>query len=170
MSNEERLKKINEDAVKRLRDYDDLPALTGPAEAGDQYYLKNQTGVTAVVLNTHPDDDNLLFVVPGDWLLDTLVGTADVPVPEGVEPGPLVLRCGLGNWVTREGLEKCVRHKVRVPLDYVRQARKLLAGLVRGEALPRGKDDDDPELWDWCEEIEADMADALATLDLIRPA
>ena len=165
----EKYAKAKAEAVEKLKAYDNLPELTGPAVPGDQYFIPNNTGVTAVVLYSHPDDANTLFVVPGDWINETLVGTLDVAVPEDGLFEAVTLRCGIGNWISRQGLESCKRHKLRIQPEFIKQGRKLLADLVRGNSIPKGRSDDDPELWEWSEEIEHDMEESLSTLDGIRP-
>ncbi|MFO1065524.1 MAG: hypothetical protein U0892_16795 [Pirellulales bacterium] len=51
---------------------------------------------------SHPRDEKLWFLVPGDEF--PLIGTADFPVPASPIGCPLNFRCGCGIWVHRDDL------------------------------------------------------------------
>jgi hypothetical protein len=163
----DKIRAIQAEAATRLLAYESLPDLTGPAMPGDVYVVPTlKTGVNLMVVYPHPDHDHALFVVPADWIVE-LLGDTDVWVPEEFWGGEtLVLRCGCGVWVERTALEeKCKRAKIRLPEQTVKEVRKVLHDMVGGELLRRGPDEDDPDLWDWAEEVEHDVEDGVASLD-----
>lgn len=153
--------------VERMRSYDALPDLTGPAQPGDVYiFPQSKMGVNLMVLGQHPDAADTLFLVVADWICVDLLGGADVPVREEDWHGEsLVIRCGSGVWVSRETVEKRKRSKVRLSESYTSRCRQILSDMVSGNPLPRGPDEDDPELWDWVKRIERDIERTLAKLD-----
>ncbi len=124
-------------------------------EPGDLYVFGGEfpIGLQWVVLDPHPQDPEILFVIPADdapW-----VGTADMPTLLGSPTAPLILRCGCGLWLRNV----CVSAGVRIAhLDEQdqRRARDLLARLVRGESVPtvqQQETDADPAYEAWIHQV-----------------
>jgi len=107
----------------------------GPADRrepspGDVYLWAppNELGLDWVVVNEHPDDSALIYVVPAD--ANSLAGLADVVVREAGRE-PISLRCGRGAWVRRDELAPERRYRV-LDLHHINRAQEKIRQIVTG--------------------------------------
>lgn len=124
------------------------------AELGDVYLWPppNALGLDWVVVSDHPNDAELVFVVPADG--HPLSGLADVAVRDaGSEP--LYLRCGRGLWVRRADLPPERRYRALGP-HHLRRAqekvRQIAAGPLGG-ASSAWEDEANPDYHAWMTEV-----------------
>ena len=124
---------------------------------GELYLFRNNPDflVQWAAISEHPDDPQLLFIVPAD--LNPMAGSADVIVPETATWGPITLRCACGLWVARSVLGRA-KHSGFLEAEYLVQAQEKMAQLARGnvEGTPEQEDADfDPDYKDWMNEVAA---------------
>jgi hypothetical protein len=156
----ERMRRAIADAVDRqARIEEELRKRAGPPRPGHLYAPESRKDpVDWAVIQEHPDDPSLLFVVPADDF--PLRGPSDVVVPDEAGRGPLVLRCGLGAWA-RSDYFAARRRVGELDPPALDAARKTLADMVRGgvEATDADRgDEDDPDYEDWMGLVEASRA------------
>lgn len=80
--------------------------------------------VELLVVRHHPDDQELILVVPCD----------DTPITEPIDVDlqagrPLTARCGMSAWVEAQNLKECVG---AVSAEALHAVRSMLADLARG--------------------------------------
>ncbi len=127
---------------------------TEPAP-GDLYVfsLPIKIALQWAVILVHPDDRRLLYTIPADDHRD--VGIADTRIPEDVDCGPLVLRCGCGLWLRRSDFDPQLRSG-HIAERYVAAATRTLAQMVRDSLRPTSRQhetDVDPEYLRWMTEV-----------------
>jgi hypothetical protein len=104
-----------------------------PAEPGDLFPSPNPDArdiLEWAVVNVHPDDSDLLFIVPSDDN-DIFCGVADVRITTVSMFGPMVIRCGYGLWIARRHLNPADRSGLLDKVDMTR-VRRTMAGMARG--------------------------------------
>ena len=114
-------------------------------ETGDYFVLPSPKDVAVewMVVRFHPDDSDLVLVVPCDDFF--LIGTPDVKI------GGKTFRCGQNHWLPRTILtEQCGTF----PDGVVKQVRNKLAQIARGNFKhSRPIDDFDPEYEQWIDDV-----------------
>jgi hypothetical protein len=101
-----------------------------------------------LVVNDHPEDASMKYVVPADGC--PLAGLADVAVHEEARE-PLYLRCGLGLWLRRSDLPTKWRYRV-LDSHHVTRTRLKLLQIAAGPldaASAAWEDEADPEYHAW---------------------
>ena len=104
-------------------------------------------------VQTHPDDERILFAVLADD--HPMVGITDVAVPDDACCSPLTLRCGQGIWAASH-LFKHGRLTGVIDESTLLAVRRKLAGLVRGRipATPAEQENDaNPDYRDWMSRV-----------------
>jgi hypothetical protein len=154
---EERLRRSFAEAAARLaRSEGRLSGRTGPPAPGDLYVfaLEGYVAPEWLVVRDHPDDGDLLFLVPVDGF--PLAGTPDVELAEEAGGRPLTPRCGQGLWLPSRHLPARLRVDA-LPGDALRPVRQKMAELARGrlKATERQRQADaDPEYQEWIAAVE----------------
>jgi hypothetical protein len=128
----------------------------GPPTPGDLYVfpLGADAALEWLVVRAHPDDHNLLFLVPADG--SPLAGTPDVPLPHDLVRRPLTVRCGEGLWAPALHLQPGFRVGV-LPAEALRLVRQKVGDLARGRVTgteEQRRADGDPEYEDWLGRVE----------------
>jgi hypothetical protein len=127
-----------------------------PVSAGDLFvFPTEQAALEWLVVRPHPDDPDLVFLVPADDC--PLAGPGDVELPPDLVERPLVVRCDQGLWLSARQLPLGSRVD-SLPEPAVRLVRCKVAELARGrvEASDRQLQIDcDPEYERWLARVEA---------------
>ena len=128
----------------------------GPAAVpGDVFRFEGERRPLGwAALLAHPYEVDWLYVVPADR--EPFVGSADVAVAGPGEP-PLVLRCGLGIWLTRDQLRAGRRLPALAGGDLARAMDKL-ADVARAQAVGSPEEqavDQRPEYEELLDELES---------------
>jgi hypothetical protein len=122
-----------------------------------------------LVLRAHPDDPDLLLVLPCDDF--PFAGTADVLLPADPAEHRLTARCGQGLWIPAALLDARRRIGSR-PGDGLRPVRRKLADLARGRITGTEEQhaaDADPEYEDWMGVVEGARERLRCLADHARP-
>lgn len=160
---QKKLQDAIEDAVENLRRRRLVPPLTQALGVGDVLVLpsfgKADYGFEWLVVNTHPDDANLILLVPVDTT--PLLGVCDC---EGFVEPLYRCRCGFSVWAARERLST----QWRINSQWVETAercRRILAALARGQEIPATQDQKNTEADPNYEELIAAAAGEVAAID-----
>jgi hypothetical protein len=166
MTNRERLEQIRRATAAAVEAYRARqPAVAAgagrPPRPGDVYLFPGPAAIDlSWVVLAGPDEDGLVFAVPGDG--HPLAGLSDVVV-ESSASGPLVLRCGHGLWVLADELRPGWRVGTLEESHVARAARKLAqvaAGKLEGTAA-QWEAEANPDYDGWLAEVDRTV-DALA--------
>jgi len=143
------------DAIQRSTEVERRVAeATDKVSHGDLFlFQKVVPGIEWAVILSHPDDDQLWFVVPADQ--NPMVGTWDIAVPSLAECGPLTLRCAVGLWVHADDFDLEFRSGF-IESKYIDAARGRLSQMVSGnDVFVVETIDADPDYEEWHSEIRA---------------
>ncbi len=119
----------------------------GPPVPGYLYLYdtgKADIAVEWLLARHHPDDQNLVLLVPVDDF--PLVGIADMALPGS---RPQVARCGLSIWVpimTKQAVGQVTDEALRL-------VRQKLAQFARGQVEGDDTPDEDPEYISWMRDL-----------------
>ncbi len=130
------------------------PAESREPALGDVYLWAppNELGLDWVVVNDHPDNPALVYVVPADG--HPLAGLGDVVVREAGRER-ISLRCGRGAWVRRDELVSERRYRVLDSHHTTRaqeKVRQIVAGPFDGSSAA-WEDEADPDYDAWMAEV-----------------
>ena len=133
-----------------------------PPEPGDLFVLSEtaEHSVEWAILDRDPADPRRLLAVPAD--ASSLIGSADVAVPEDLPSAPLSLRCGYSVWLDAEAFDPEMRTGFLEPetLERARRKRDLVErGVATGSVLER-EVDGEAEYREWLAVLERARAAA----------
>ncbi len=134
----------------------------GEIAAGNLYLfaVDMELALRFAVVMSHPDDEELYFLVPTDDF--SLVGSTDIAV-EDHPLGPMTLRCNHGTWMPGEELAAC-RLVGRLDERWTDAAAQMLSDMVTGELDPTQEELETEELAEY-DEWAAMVENAVAGLD-----
>ncbi|MBI1918223.1 MAG: hypothetical protein HYS12_26320 [Planctomycetes bacterium] len=138
---------------------------------GDFYRFRLDTGTEPewLIVRAHPDDPQLLLVVPVDDF--PLAGPPDEVLPPGPGDRPRVARCGQALWLPAGHLLPPLQAGT-VPEEVVRLVRRKIAELARGQVVATAKQqlaDHDPSYERWLAGVEQARRRLQARVDEGRP-
>src|SRR5947208_4386093 len=147
---------------------DQPPKLPG---LGDLYLFRLDTEIEPawLIVRAHPDDPQLLLVVPVDDF--PLAGPPDEVLPPGREGRPQVARCGQALWLPAGHLLPPLWAGT-VPEEIVRMVRRKIAELARGQVVATTEQelaDHDPSYERWLAGVEQARRRLQARVDGGRP-
>lgn len=161
-----KLEKLRIKASETIRDdrnhRESLPEGSPEPDAGHLYVFPVELEVAlrfAVVLS-HPDDDEMWFLVPADdfsWVGPTDIAVEDHPL------SPLVLRCNHGLWLSGEDVAKG-RLVGRLDDQSVENAAQMMSDMVTGQLDATKKQLETEELEEY-EEWASLIHEAVAQVD-----
>ena len=163
----ERLRRAVADAIEEQKRLEDELLERGGAPQPGDLFAPQRPGdpVNWAVIQQHPDDPHLLFLVPADDYPPH--GTSDVVVPDHAQYAPLTLRCGLGIWVQSDYFAKSRRVGFLDELT-LHAARRKLADMVRGriEGTAAARENEaDPDYEEWMKRVAGIRAALESALD-----
>ncbi len=159
---DKRMRSLIAEAIDRSTLSSNLLSLRPELSSGDLFLLSvpSPIAVSWCAVFQHSRDQSLWYVVPGDQF--SLVGSADIAVPEYSESGPVNFRCSCGLWMHVEDIPLENRFG-KIDGFHVESIRDQLAQLAGNQLIPSDElldVDEDPDYEDWIAEVE-EAVDAL---------
>ena len=112
-------------------------------------------GIFWLAVRFHPDDPNLVLLVPADDFF--MFGGNDLVVMPPIEGMPLTVRCGHSIWIPVETTH-WIPCKQKVSEETLKEVKFKIAHLARGIAV-ENEDDNDPNYQSHLKEIAQSCAE-----------
>lgn len=159
---DKRMRSLIAEALDRSNPSSNARSLKPALSAGDLFLLSVPIpiAVSWCAVFQHSRDQSLWYIVPGDQF--SLLGSADIAVPEYAESGPLNFRCSCGLWMHVEDIPLENRFG-KIDEFHVESIRDQLAQIAENRLSPADElldVDVDPDYEEWIAEVE-EAVDAL---------